>query len=1586
MAQSLAAGSKRENAAQPLPLAAAAHMPETLTLLAQISHEAGVPLFLQRSTVSVGQPGDPYEREAEGTAQRVANIPAPTPRSVAGRKPPKARTDKQGRNPAQRASAGQPLPLTLRTHYESLLGHDFEQVRVFTDGPAATSARAIHARAYTQGSNIVFAKGEYAPDTARGQHLLAHEMTHVVQQTGESNAAQATNGVPAIQRTPDDTASEVSPPTPAAGQDLSSRADSPPISIAPSSSEPPAQASAQQEAARSDTSEAGASQQADGTDAQAAAGEAAATQADGGTARQGGAGGGGGEGSGAGAANQEENSELAAGGNAAPSETRAGELPTGDLVLIDVELAEHQRWAGALGRVGEASSLQRAEFIAEAAGGGFASGAASGLTMGLGMGLVTRAVPLVGPIIGGGMALHGLVTRDWAETGATIASFGQGNDTYEVLANTIASVSAVIDVVSQVLNVINGIVSVVRTAALVIAGGATVAAFFTFGATAGIAIAAGEVAATCFEIGEGINIITMVLDGVNSAILQPSVALFRALHTFTTQADPREVEAQGAPLATAAAASGAALGAWAGGRAANARSRPRSPAPDTPPQRPPHETPPPAAGDGPTVHFQEPPLPAAHGETAPAPATSRPTAEPASVSQPDVAAQPVHAETAPAVAEPLPSSATSQSGETTSPRPMEQLPLFSPEALSPPPQASGPAVPTGPQRHPITPDVEIRGEFRDSALRVRRPGDTTPAAAGDIAPHQDQGARGSNLISEHVIPGAQMRDASVDPAHGAPDWQRSTPGGSDGRDYNRATTIVEHAAVSARKTELDNAATRALQQQGGPRNMREEMLNSLQRHQQAVDDAIAAGEITPQQATDPTHRALAAQAEMWGGGASGGAQARADDAAAGRSANLPRRPDRLREAEAARVRRRLAGEHIEEIDWEGTFPGTTPNPPPGTQLTLPGMAGVAPRPRAPEQLSLSFPEAPNPRQMSLPFEAGSPSAPAPTPGTGMQIRTHGTPTGEVAGLTNAEIDTFLSGIGTGGASSDTFFELVGQNPRTGTGLTALPDPRINPNPNQITYSQNMYFTNVDVVRIAGAGDVPIGADRGPNGSVIPAGVGMRSVPPQTSVGGAAPAGNLEVRYHSANPTAPAGSYSAANPTVQVNTPSPRFGWAGQRAVPVTGSTGLYLLPDGRWVSMARSTPAADRAAAHWPVGAPGAGPPAPTEGGPPPPPPALPPTVPPASTPVPPASPPAASSPASSPAATQPSGALSAGTAGTTRPAAAQASPAHPHPSRARQVGELFVPQVFGSGDAGPTFAQRQATHRARFTEDNQPAAGVERVNPDYPPPPITPAQIGALQNEILELLAARAREEQEAQRQSQRADVCQANQAPIQQTVSDTTAGIAATQAHNAAIARREELNRAQQQRQQESQGLVAGYPSRATGLAALSVPLVAWEGFTNLASHLPGDAGDKMLQMNQEAQQMQAAFVQMGAEMAGVDSAGPVRSAELRSDNARLAATGTQAVSSEQELRTASRGAQQLRSTNEMAMSDARTASVAASQHAEQLSSAAAERELRASTLAEQLRIWARTHQAARTTAIQATAQRLQRAGRTVVGSSEQ
>ncbi len=82
-------------------------------------------------------------------------------------------------------SPGQPLDAQTRAFFEPRFGHDFSQVRVHTDARAAESSQAVNALAYTVGRQVVFGAGQYAPETSAGQKLLAHELTHVVQQNTE---------------------------------------------------------------------------------------------------------------------------------------------------------------------------------------------------------------------------------------------------------------------------------------------------------------------------------------------------------------------------------------------------------------------------------------------------------------------------------------------------------------------------------------------------------------------------------------------------------------------------------------------------------------------------------------------------------------------------------------------------------------------------------------------------------------------------------------------------------------------------------------------------------------------------------------------------------------------------------------------------------------------------------------------------------------------------------------------------------------------------------------------------------------------------------------------------------------------------------------------------------------------------------------------------------------------------------------------------------------------------------------------------------------------------------------------------------
>jgi hypothetical protein len=91
-------------------------------------------------------------------------------------------------------SPGQPLDTNTRAFMEPRFGHDFSRVHVHADVKAAESAQAVNALAYTLGEEIVFGEGQYSPSTMRGRLLLAHELTHMVQQQAGSPELIASPG------------------------------------------------------------------------------------------------------------------------------------------------------------------------------------------------------------------------------------------------------------------------------------------------------------------------------------------------------------------------------------------------------------------------------------------------------------------------------------------------------------------------------------------------------------------------------------------------------------------------------------------------------------------------------------------------------------------------------------------------------------------------------------------------------------------------------------------------------------------------------------------------------------------------------------------------------------------------------------------------------------------------------------------------------------------------------------------------------------------------------------------------------------------------------------------------------------------------------------------------------------------------------------------------------------------------------------------------------------------------------------------------------------------------------------------------
>lgn len=192
-------------------------------------HQLAHPVI--QAKLHIGAPNDRYEQEADRIADQVmsmtdsvsastpspSRVPTPTPvqracsacQSGGELCPECAEEEKIRRQPIEeeellqaKASpghtpqvtpnvaaniqnlkgGGQPLPVNQRRFFESRMGQDFSGVRIHTDSKAADTAQTIQAKAFTLGINIVFNTGQYSHDNQEGKKLLAHELTHVMQQ------------------------------------------------------------------------------------------------------------------------------------------------------------------------------------------------------------------------------------------------------------------------------------------------------------------------------------------------------------------------------------------------------------------------------------------------------------------------------------------------------------------------------------------------------------------------------------------------------------------------------------------------------------------------------------------------------------------------------------------------------------------------------------------------------------------------------------------------------------------------------------------------------------------------------------------------------------------------------------------------------------------------------------------------------------------------------------------------------------------------------------------------------------------------------------------------------------------------------------------------------------------------------------------------------------------------------------------------------------------------------------------------------------------------------------------------------------
>jgi hypothetical protein len=181
----------------------------------------------------VNAPGDAFEQEADKAAATIMRMSAPTPVTPANEERLQRHADERiqrkddeklqkvgGEGPAlvsadvqsgisEQLSGGQPLGGAERHQMEPRLGADFSRVRVHTDGQSAALNSLLRARAFTFQNHIFFARDEYQPGTSGGQQLLAHELTHTIQQGAARTTDAAIQRAPAKAPAPVATSSEV---------------------------------------------------------------------------------------------------------------------------------------------------------------------------------------------------------------------------------------------------------------------------------------------------------------------------------------------------------------------------------------------------------------------------------------------------------------------------------------------------------------------------------------------------------------------------------------------------------------------------------------------------------------------------------------------------------------------------------------------------------------------------------------------------------------------------------------------------------------------------------------------------------------------------------------------------------------------------------------------------------------------------------------------------------------------------------------------------------------------------------------------------------------------------------------------------------------------------------------------------------------------------------------------------------------------------------------------------------------------------------------------------------------------------------
>ena len=188
-------------------------MPAAAVKVAEPVVVQSTPTHIQCQSLRVSAPGDAAEVEARHVARSIVSMPATAaarPASVVS--PPTlhranpvrgpavaAPTRPQQTAPKPPASGGEPLPEAVRQDMESRFGADFSAVRIHRDARAAQASSALNAAAFTVGNQIHFGAGQFNPGSGEGRELIAHELTHTIQQGAAPQAQRQIQRSPASQ-------------------------------------------------------------------------------------------------------------------------------------------------------------------------------------------------------------------------------------------------------------------------------------------------------------------------------------------------------------------------------------------------------------------------------------------------------------------------------------------------------------------------------------------------------------------------------------------------------------------------------------------------------------------------------------------------------------------------------------------------------------------------------------------------------------------------------------------------------------------------------------------------------------------------------------------------------------------------------------------------------------------------------------------------------------------------------------------------------------------------------------------------------------------------------------------------------------------------------------------------------------------------------------------------------------------------------------------------------------------------------------------------------------------------------------------